>query len=137
LRGCIGRLEAGEHPLEEDVRRNAYGAAFEDPRFPPLAAHEWQDLVVEVSLLGVLEPMPVSSESDAWRMLRPHRDGVLLEWRGRRSTFLPQVWEELPEVREFLAALRRKAGLPGDFWHAEMRLSRYSVHEFSEDEVAA
>ena len=137
LRGCIGRLEAGLHSLDEDVRRNARGAAFEDPRFPPVVAHEWGDLAVEVSLLGALEPMPVSSESDACRMLRPHQDGVLLEWRGRRSTFLPQVWEELPDVREFLAALRRKAGLPVDFWHAGMTLSRYAVHEFSEVEVAA
>lgn len=137
LRGCIGRLEAAGHSLDEDVRRNAYRAAFEDPRFPPLGGHEWPEIEVEVSLLGPFEPIPVRTELDARRLLRPRRDGVVFEWRGRRSTFLPQVWAQLPDAGEFLAALRRKAGLPGDFWHEEVRIHRYEVRKFPEPEMPA
>lgn len=137
LRGCIGRLEAAGHSLEEDVRRNALRAAFEDPRFSPLRAHEWPEVEVEVSLLGPLEPIPARAESDARRLLRPRRDGVIFEWRGHRSTFLPQVWDQLPDADEFLAALRRKAGLPGDFWHADVRIHRYEVRKFIEPQVSA
>lgn len=127
LRGCIGRLEAGDHSLDEDVRRNACRAAFDDPRFAPLGAREWPGLAVEVSLLGALEPLPVKTEHDARRLLRPHQDGVLLDWCGRRATFLPQVWHQMADAGEFLAALKRKAGLPAGFWHADLRLSRYRV----------
>lgn len=137
LRGCIGRLAVGEHSLEEDVRRNAHQAAFADPRFPPLRAQEWPQIEVEVSLLGPAEPIPVRTELDARRILRPRRDGVIFDWRGHRSTFLPQVWEQLPDAGEFLAALRHKAGLPGDFWHEEVRIHRYEVRKFLERGVPA
>lgn len=137
LRGCIGRLEAGGHSLEEDVRRNAHRAAFEDPRFPPLGGQEWPEIELEVSLLGPPEPLRARSEPELLRMLRPRRDGVIFEWRGRRSTFLPQVWEQLPDAGDFLAALRRKAGLPGDFWHEEVRIHRYEVRKFPQPQVPA
>lgn len=132
LRGCIGRLEAGRHSLDEDVRRNARHAAFEDPRFAPLTAAEWPDLQVEVSLLTPPEPLPVRDEADACTQLHPGVDGVILNWRGRQATFLPQVWQQLPDPRDFLAALKRKAGLPADFWAEDLTLARYRVCAFEE-----
>jgi AmmeMemoRadiSam system protein A len=132
LRGCIGRLEAGAHSLEVDVRRNARSAAFEDPRFAPLAAHEWPGLEVEVSVLDAPQALAVLDEAHALTVLEPGVDGVIFEWRGRRATFLPQVWEQLPEPGQFMAQLKRKAGLGSDFWHAEVRLARYRVRKFEE-----
>ncbi len=130
LRGCIGRLEAVAS-LEDDVRRNAVAAAFDDPRFDPLQAHEWQHLRVEVSLLEAPQPLPAArTRVEALRHLRPHVDGVILEWRGRRATFLPQVWQQLPEPQDFIAALLRKAGLAADFWADDLRLHRYRVRHF-------
>jgi len=131
LRGCIGSLEA-RRLLEHDVRHNAHAAAFHDPRFEPVAAHEVPRLEIEVSLLGATQPLPVRSEAEALERLRPGVDGVLLEWRGCRATFLPQVWEQLPQPVEFLGALKHKAGLGAGFWAADLRLSRYLVRKFHE-----
>ena len=135
LRGCIGRLVSGEHSLEQDVRHHAHAAAFRDPRFAPLTAAEWPGLSVEVSLLAPPRPMPVADEAHAHRELRPGVDGVVLQWRHHQATFLPQVWEQLPEPGRFLANLKRKAGLAADFWHEELRLSRYTVRKFVEPEA--
>lgn len=131
LRGCIGTLEA-HRPLLEDVRKNARAAAFEDPRFFPLRREEFADIRVEVSLLSVPEPLAVETEAEALARLRPHLDGVVLEYGWRRATFLPQVWEQLPEPREFLRQLKRKAGLPADFWADNLLLSRYDVQKWKE-----
>jgi len=131
LRGCIGSLEA-HRPLHEDVRANAIAAAFHDPRFPPLRAEEWPDLDLEVSVLSKPKPLPVTSEQDAMRQLVPGRDGVILSFDAHRATFLPQVWRQLPEPRLFLAQLKRKAGLPADFWHPALRLAVYRVEHFRE-----
>ena len=132
LRGCIGRLVAGEDSLDEDVRRNARRAAFEDPRFQPLTVGEWSGLEVEVSLLGPPRILNVGSEAEALTLLRPGVDGVIFGWRHYRSTFLPQVWAQLPDGREFLTALKRKAGLPEDFWAEDVELARYEVQLFQE-----
>ncbi len=129
LRGCIGTLEA-RRALEVDVRRHAQAAAFEDLRFAPIRAHELEALQVEVSLLGASEPLPVAGEREAHARLRPGVDGVTLRWRGRSATFLPQVWDQLPEPGDFLAALKRKAGLPADFWAEDLVLERYTVRKF-------
>jgi AmmeMemoRadiSam system protein B/AmmeMemoRadiSam system protein A len=138
LRGCIGRLEAGSHSLDQDVRLNAHRAAFEDPRFNPLAAHEWEELDLEVSLLQPPEPLAWVSEDHALASLRPGVDGVIFRWRQHRSTFLPQVWEQLPDAAGFLAALKQKAGLPADFWADDVELARYRVRVFRETgEVSA
>lgn len=137
LRGCIGRLEAGHHSLEVDVRRNARSAAFEDPRFAPLTADEWAGLRLEVSLIGEAEPLPARSEAEALARLRPGVDGVILAWHGHRATFLPQVWQQLPEPGLFLAALKQKAGLAPDHWDADLRLSRYVVQVFDETDDPA
>ena len=131
LRGCVGTLVA-ERPLADDVRHHAVAAAFGDTRFEPLSASEFADLEVEVSLLEPMQPLPAANEADARQALRPGIDGLLLEWRERRATFLPQVWEQLPSPREFLAALKAKAGLPRDFWAADLKLSRYGVRKFVE-----
>lgn len=131
LRGCIGCLQAWR-PLEDDLRANAEAAAFRDPRFAPLSAAEWAAGVqVEVSLLDAPEPLPrVRSEAEALALLKPGVDGLIFEWQGHRATFLPQVWEQLPEPAAFLAALKRKAGLAADFWAGDVELSRYGVRSF-------
>ncbi|MDZ7590217.1 MAG: AmmeMemoRadiSam system protein B [Rubrivivax sp.] len=135
LRGCIGRLQA-VRPLVEDVHANARAAAFHDSRFMPLRTHEWPGLQVEVSVLGQAEPLSLSNEAEAWAALRPGVDGVILEWRHARATFLPQVWQQLPDAGEFLAALKHKAGLAADFWSTEVRLSRYRVRSFADRPLA-
>jgi AmmeMemoRadiSam system protein A len=133
LRGCIGSLVA-ERPLRTDVESNALAAAFSDPRFAPVSAREYREIEVEVSLLSPMQPVTVESETHALTLLRPGVDGVLLEYGRRRGTFLPQVWEQLPEPRAFLAHLKQKAGLPADFWAEEIRLSRYTVTKWRESE---
>ena len=132
LRGCIGSL-AAQRPLGEDVRYNARAAAFRDPRFPPLPAAELDKVRVEVSVLTPATPMAFTDEADALRQLRPGSDGVILEYDGYRATFLPQVWEQLPEPRQFMAHLKQKAGLSSDFWAGEVRLFRYGVEKFKEE----
>jgi len=131
LRGCIGTLEA-HRPLGIDVRENAVAAAFRDPRFMPLSRAEFDDIRVEVSLLSPAEPLAVEDEAAALAVLRPNVDGVVFEYGHYRSTFLPQVWEQLPDPAEFLAHLKRKAGLPVDFWAEQVRLSRYTVDKWKE-----
>ena len=135
LRGCIGSLQA-RRPLGDDVRANAVAAAFSDPRFEPLSADEYTEIDVEVSVLSPAAPLPVTSEFDLHAQLRTGVDGLILELGHRRSTFLPQVWDALPAPRDFVAELKRKAGLPRDFWSAELRFSRYTVEKFTEREVA-
>lgn len=136
LRGCIGSLIA-ERALRADVEHNARAAAFRDPRFRPLSRRDYPDLEVEVSLLSAIEPVAFESEAQALTLLRPGVDGVVLEYRRRRGTFLPQVWEQLPEPRAFLTHLKEKAGLAPDFWAEEIRLSRYTVAKWRESEFAA
>jgi AmmeMemoRadiSam system protein A len=135
LRGCIGTVDAWRS-LGEDVRANAVAAAFHDPRFPPLARDEFDDTSIEVSLLGAHEPVPARNEAQALARLRPGVDGLLLQCGRKRATFLPQVWEQLPQPGDFLHALKRKAGLAGDFWSDEVRLTRYGVEKFVEDELS-
>jgi AmmeMemoRadiSam system protein A len=131
LRGCIGSVEP-RRPLGEDVRANAISAAFHDPRFSPLSAHEFASTAIDISLLGPSEPLACADEDDAVARLRPGVDGVILHCGGHRAIFLPQVWQQLPDPRAFLVALMRKAGLPANGWNADVRLSRYTVSKFSE-----
>ena len=131
LRGCIGTLQA-HRPLLEDVKANAVAAAFRDPRFQPLSPQEFDRTQVEVSLLSALERVAFDAEHDAISKLRPGVDGVVLEYGYHRSTYLPQVWQDIPDPAEFLAHLKLKAGLPPDFWSAEVKLSRYTVSKFRE-----
>lgn len=131
LRGCIGSLEA-HRMLDADVRSNAKAAAFGDPRFMPLSEAELARTRVEVSLLTPALPIDFTDQDDAIRQLRPGIDGVILEWHGRRGTFLPQVWESLPERRLFFSHLKQKAGLPADFWAPDVKLYRYEVQKWQE-----
>lgn len=132
LRGCIGQLEAWR-ALGDDVHHNALAAAFGDRRFSPVTAAEYPQLHIEVSVLTPMQPLPASATAaEAAGRLQPGIDGVLLDWRGQRGTFLPQVWAQLPDAVEFLRALRQKAGLPADFWAADIQLWRYQVTAFEE-----
>jgi hypothetical protein len=134
LRGCIGTLEA-HRTLLQDVKANAHAAAFRDPRFAPLTAAELDETEVEVSLLSAMQSLQFSDERDALTQLKPGMHGVVFEFGRYRSTFLPQVWEQLPNVVEFMAHLKYKAGLPPDFWTEEVRLSWYTVSKWKESDM--
>lgn len=133
LRGCIGSLTA-YRPLRDDVEGNAVASAFRDPRFPPVEVEEFAGLRIEVSVLSPPEPLPVRTEAEALATLRPGIDGIILEAQDGRATFLPQVWDDLPEPRIFLRRLRLKARLPEDYWGPDVRLSRYAVTAWEEPE---
>lgn len=135
LRGCIGSLEA-RRPLGEDVSANAEAAAFRDPRFPPLTADELAETDIEVSLLSPAEMLDAADEASAIAQLRPGVDGVIFEYGRHRSTFLPQVWEQFADPADFLHHLKYKAGLPPDFWHAGVKVSRYTVDKWREADFA-
>jgi AmmeMemoRadiSam system protein B/AmmeMemoRadiSam system protein A len=126
LRGCIGSLQP-VRALGADVLENAVAAALRDPRFSPLTSAEWVRCALEVSVLSRAKPMRFGDEAELLAQLRPGEDGVILEYEGRRATFLPQVWESLPEKKSFLGELMRKAGIPGDTRLARCRLWRYRV----------
>ncbi len=130
LRGCIGHLEAVA-PLVVDVAENAFAAAFRDPRFPPLSAGEFDDLEIHISVLSPPEPMSFTSESDLLGQIRPGVDGLILEDGHAKGTFLPSVWESLPNPRDFLAHLKVKAGLPPTHWSPSVKVYRYETESFS------
>jgi AmmeMemoRadiSam system protein A len=134
LRGCIGTLEA-HRSLLQDVKANAHAAAFRDPRFAPLSAAELDETEVEISLLSAMQPLQFSGERDALALIKPGVHGVVFEYGRHRSTFLPQVWEQLPNVADFMAHLKYKAGLSPDFWAEEVRLSWYTVSKWKESEL--
>ncbi len=131
LRGCIGSLHA-HRPLIDDVRENAVAAAFHDPRFPPLAPEEFDRIDIEVSVLSTPEPIAADNEPALLAQLEPGRDGLILQYGAHRATFLPQVWEQLPDPALFVAQLKQKAGLPPDFWHPDMQCWRYRVEAYAE-----
>lgn len=131
LRGCIGTLRP-HRALADDVKANAVGAAFRDPRFTPLTAAEFSAISVEVSVLSALETIRFGDEPDALRQLQAGTDGVVFQYGHHTSTFLPQVWENFSEPSEFLAQLKYKAGLPPDFWDPEVKLFRYTVYKWRE-----
>ena len=129
LRGCIGSLRA-HRPLVADVARHAHAAAFADKRFEPVQHEELGQLRIHVSILSELEPVAFDDDSNLLDILRPGRDGLLIEWGTQRATFLPSVWASFPNGMDFLAALKRKAGMPAsatgyDAW-------RYTTDDFEE-----
>ena len=126
LRGCVGSLRA-LRPLAQDIALQAYAAAFLDSRFAPLRPEELDGLEITLSLLTPLEPLPFVSEADLVAQLHPGVDGLILELGPKLGTFLPAVWQSLPEPWDFLRQLKLKAGLPP--WHALERVKafRYRV----------
>jgi hypothetical protein len=133
LRGCCGTLEAAR-PLAADVVHSAFQAAFRDPRFAPLRAEELGTIRLEVAVLSPPVPLPVADEADLLDRLRPGIDGLIIHASGRRATFLPKVWESLPEPGQFLVQLRKKCGLPGDYWSERLEFERYTATSYAEAE---
>lgn len=130
LRGCIGTLEA-YRPLLIDVIENAYAAAFRDPRFSPVNNTELNLLQYHISLLQPSVEMQFDSEEDLLQQIQPGTDGLIFNSGGRRATFLPSVWEQLPEPGEFMNHLKIKAGFDKNYWSSDITVSRYHVDEFS------
>jgi hypothetical protein len=134
LRGCIGSLEA-HRPLRDDVAANAIAAAFRDPRFPALTAGEWPNCSVEVSLLSRPRTIRFADEPDLLAQVRAGEDGIILEHAGKRATYLPQVWEGLPDKQRFFAELKRKAGIPPETGLVRCKVRRYRVAKWKEDRL--
>jgi uncharacterized protein len=130
LRGCIGHLEP-QQSLVADVAENAFAAAFRDPRFPPLELPELEGLELHISILSPAEPLTFTSEESLLQQLRPGVDGLILQDGYRRGTFLPSVWEQLPEPRDFLEHLKLKAGLPRGHWSSRLQVARYETESFA------
>ena len=131
LRGCIGNLNAHQ-PLVNDVADNAFNAAFRDPRFPAVEAAELEALQVEISVLTPYEPVEMESEAELLSILQPQIDGIVLEEGHYRSTFLPAVWEQLPDKQQFLRHLKLKAGLPENYWSQSLKIYRYTTISYAE-----
>jgi AmmeMemoRadiSam system protein A len=130
LRGCIGTLEA-QQALVNAVVDASHSAAFQDPRFSPLSADEFHALETSISVLSIPKTIHVTDESELLTQLRPGIDGLILEEGSQRGTFLPSVWAQLPEPVDFLAQLKRKAGLPANYWSPSIVVSRYTTEIFS------
>ena len=132
LRGCIGNLTSNESLLS-GVRRNAINAAFHDPRFSSLSLSELDLVSIEISILSEPLPLYYQDAADLLNKIRPHIDGVILRKGSASATFLPQVWEQLPQTRDFLTQLCLKAGLAADAWqHSKLEISTYQVQHFEE-----
>jgi AmmeMemoRadiSam system protein A len=130
LRGCIGTLEA-RRPLVADVAHNAFAAANRDPRFPPLHLDERNGVEIHVSVLSTPEPLRFASQEELLAALEPGVHGLWISAGARSATFLPQVWEQLPEPRSFLDRLLAKAGLPPGIPCRGFEAARYTVQEFA------
>jgi uncharacterized protein len=128
LKGCIGSLIA-HWPLVQDIVNNSYAAAFQDSRFMPLTEEELPLLTIHISILSKPEPITFDSEQDLIKQLRPGIDGLIISDVGYRGTFLPSVWEELPEPEMFLRHLKMKAGLPSTYWSKTIKVERYIVED--------
>ncbi len=133
LRGCIGSLVA-YRPLIEDLIANAKSAAFGDPRFPPLRPEEFEQITIEISLLSEPKPLEYSDIEDLRGKIHPGVDGVVLKLDNRQATFLPQVWEDLPDFDQFFAHLCLKAGLPANCLEYHPEILVYQVEKWSEED---
>ena len=137
LRGCIGSIQVTK-PLIKDIADNAHKAAFEDPRFTPLTLAEIEtgEIEISISILGPKIKIYFSNESELLEQLKPGLDGIILsEGTEYRSTFLPSVWEQLPNPKMFFNALKRKAGLPENYWSETIQISRYNTSSRSSEEL--
>ena len=134
LRGCIGSPEA-HRQLIKAVSENAFRAAFKDPRFPPLSITELPALSLSISVLSPQSPMTFKDERDFLDQLRPGIDGLDIQDGGRRALFLPSVWEQLPNVDDFVGRLKMKAGLKADHWSPGFKAFRFTADEVRQDEL--
>ena len=133
LRGCIGNLDA-TYSILDGIERNAINAAFHDPRFPPLKDDELNRVDIEVSILTEPQPLEYQDSKDLLSKLRVNVDGVILRKGSASATFLPQVWEQLPQSEKFLSHLCTKAGLPSDEWKkGNLDILTYQVQCFEEE----
>jgi len=133
LRGCIGSIEPVAS-IGKALDENARAAAFRDSRFSPLQQEEFHEIDIEISLLSPPMVLGYETPADLVRLLVPHRDGVVLKKGGRRATFLPQVWEQLPTPEPFLSHLCMKAGLSSDAWQTgPLDIFVYRVQSFEEN----
>jgi hypothetical protein len=133
LRGCIGSLSATA-PIIAGVRDNALNAALHDPRFSPLSKTELEAVQIEVSVLSEPVPLAYTDADDLLARLRPGIDGVIINKGSASATFLPQVWEQLPQPEPFLSHLCVKAGLAADQWReGDLKVRVYQVQYFEED----
>lgn len=130
LRGCIGHLKAVQ-PLVSDVSENAYSAAFRDPRFSPLESCELEGLELHISVLTPATQIDFSSQQELLEKIRPGVDGLILKLGRQQGTFLPSVWESLPDSRSFLQHLKLKAGLARDHWSDQIKVFRYQTESFA------
>lgn len=127
LRGCIGILEA-TRPLVLDIAHHAHAAAFKDPRFSPVSDAEFNQLSISISILSPSQEIIFTSQDDLVAQLQPGIDGLILEeGAAHRGTFLPTVWNSLPKPYDFLQQLKKKAGLPVDYWSDSLRIYRYTT----------
>jgi len=134
LRGCIGGFQV-EYQLYEDVRQHAALAARQDYRFLPVTPEEVPQLEIEISALSLPQALNYASPEDLLRRLRPEVDGVILSNGFQRATFLPQVWERVPDPRVFLSMLCEKMGVPHDTWKRKnLEVQIYQVEKFTEAE---
>ena len=131
LCGCIGSLQR-TRPLACDVAVNAYHAAVSDSRFEPVREHELATLSIEISVLSPPTPIEFDSEADLLAQLVPGSDGLVLTDQIHHATFLPKVWERLAEPQHFLRELKKKAGLPAEYWSRTLRIARYQTIAFRE-----
>lgn len=130
LRGCIGGLQA-EHPLAIDTAKHAYAAAFQDTRFSPLTSNEIDQLEMSISILSPSQVIKFTDEEDLLKQIQPDIDGLIIEERFHRGVFLPSVWEQLPDKQQFFAHLKKKAGLPQDYWSDHLKVSRFETESIS------
>ena len=130
LRGCIGTLEAYQ-PVIIDVAQNAFNAAFKDPRFPAVSQKEYPQLHYHISILTPPSALAITSEADLLKQLRPNIDGIIIQEGMKRGTFLPSVWEQLPDKKSFLTQLKLKAGFSPNYWSDDITIERYEVESIT------
>ena len=130
LLGCIGSIEP-RRALIVDVAHNADAAAFRDPRLPELTHDDYEELTTKVSVLSSLERLEVSKRDDLTSHVRPGVDGLFIEAKSKRATFLPSVWAQTPEPQQFLDALWAKAGIKLGTWPTSLSVWRYQTDEVS------
>lgn len=132
LRGCSGTVFPFQS-LVDDVQFNTLQAAFHDPRFDPLLYEELPSVLIELSILTPPIVLETTTEKKILEQLRPHLDGVVLQWKDHKSTFLPSVWEIFPEKKDFFSALKKKAGLEESFWAKDLEIFIYTVSTYKEE----